>query len=349
MNDMESNPLRCMRALNLETTEQTCELSNFKPSSVGNNGHLYLVYLPIPAITQLQRPAGSQDSYQLVRDWLKQFDAKFSPIDNPADRPEQDGAYWGVVPTSDREISASIAEYLADGQDKFQVIFAAAGFYAIANDRISGSVIHSPGWLFWDDGNLWEGWADLSFPNAWCGSGWASLRTRNIYADPREDNIAKRNELMARISQGARDLVAHLHSMENLPRNARNEQAGIRRLAETLARYLPRYRHLPKGQTGGIPWREVSWADLKKPSAWRGISDDRLDKLRRSMVLDGWLTLWPDRDNQLLLQPGSLALMYWAAATLGLPHTKTPEAFVSNYEWQNDFFGGRVTFGENFD
>ncbi len=60
--------------------------------------------------------------------------------------------------------------------------------------------------------------------------------------------------------------------------------------------------------------------------------------------MDGWLTLWPVKENQettLYVQPGSLAILYWAAKTASMPHTDSPDVFLENYDWSDPrWFGG---------
>jgi hypothetical protein len=63
------------------------------------------------------------------------------------------------------------------------------------------------------------------------------------------------------------------------------------------------------------------------------------------LLFDGWLTLWPVEESgkiNLYLQPGSLALLYWAANIADMPHTESPETFLKSYNWSDPkWFGGQ--------
>lgn len=79
------------------------------------------------------------------------------------------------------------------------------------------------------------------------------------------------------------------------------------------------------------------------PRLWRGIVDDRLNMHLVHLLLDGWLSLWPvekDGRTELYLQPGSLALLYWAAQRADMPWADTPQNFLKHYDWSDpNWFG----------
>jgi hypothetical protein len=79
------------------------------------------------------------------------------------------------------------------------------------------------------------------------------------------------------------------------------------------------------------------------PRLWRGILDDRLNMHLVHLLLEGWLTLWPvekDGRTELYLQPGSLALLYWAAQRADMPWANTPQNFLEHYDWSDpNWFG----------
>jgi hypothetical protein len=108
-----------------------------------------------------------------------------------------------------------------------------------------------------------------------------------------------------------------------------------------LANFLPPFRW-EKDQF--IPSNIGEWGGPKKWDNKEGIW--ALDMHTRHLLLDGWLSLWDDVDEEnkgtIWLQPASLSLLYWVARRTGRPHTSDPKTFLGNYKWDRSrWFGGR--------
>ena len=213
-------------------------------------------------------------------------------------------------------------------------------------------------YLLWDDGGLWrkESWnsqieqleVNLNFNEnqgrqrlAWFGSGWMSRSLKQeIYM--RNGPWAFPPEIELWINSALENLEEYDKALGKLRNNSdilrrQSRSAYIR----TLCDFLPYYFSRDKTKT----FPSSSSADQGGPKRWRGILDTPMNLYLRHLILDGWVTLWPvleqDGNTRLYYQPGSLALLYWAARQADKPWTKTPKEFLEGYDWSDKrWFGG---------
>lgn len=184
---------------------------------------------------------------------------------------------------------------------------------------------------------------------AWLGSGAISLQLRHL-CESDTQNPWPYPPALAQILDAA---IARLE---------RFDLAVMNYYRETESREPPGYRNsdyvrllcnfLPDHRSRLHPKKFLSsnsQGDFGGPRPWQGVSDWRMEMKLMHLLLDGLLTLWPkdpDKESsegtELMLQPGSLAILYWAARTADMPWTKTPTEFLKNYQWDDpNWFGGR--------
>lgn len=251
--------------------------------------------------------------------------------------------------------------------------FSQASVYDLVGDREKSSVniANSLGYheyFLWDDNQLWtqDDWNQAlsnlgthGFDNiqseqrlAWLGSGAISLQLSHLCeTDPQ--NPWPYPSALAQILDAA---VAKLE---------RFDQALLDYYRETENREPPTYLNsdyvrllcnfLPDHRSRLKPEKFLSsnsMGDFGGPRAWQGVTDWHMDMKLMHLLLDGLLTLWPKTPEQeagvgteLVLQPANLALLYWASRSADMPWTKTPEEFLTNYQWDDpNWFGGRRKF-----
>lgn len=253
-----------------------------------------------------------------------------------------------------------------------------ASVYDLVGDRHqqSAMIANTLGYkeyLLWDDGGLWTqtdwdrqvaalvGNQDLKkiIPEederqikaeqrlAWLGSGAVSLQLRHLcspsteawpYPQQLEQILAATIERLERYDQA---LVAHYQSSESRQPPGYQKSDYVR----LLCNFLPDHRSRLKPKEF---LSSNSLGDDGGPRVWDGIDDWRLHMQLIHLLLDGLLTLWPTsptetkEGTELVLQPGSLAILYWAARTAGMPWTDSPVSFLHNYLWDDPrWFGGR--------
>lgn len=182
--------------------------------------------------------------------------------------------------------------------------------------------------LLWDDGGLWDErvWKkdeEARLCQAWRGSGWAETRIPDGDEElPFDDTLARQLD----------------RSLEALARQLPDpEDRDVGHLQRALCRYLPRVR---KGKRWATPFPNSPFRDPGRPRKLEGLP--ALDHWERLLLLDGWLTPWSYKGDP-YVQPGSLALLYWAAKALGYDFTEKPKDFLDNYDWSApEWFGGHL-------
>lgn len=182
----------------------------------------------------------------------------------------------------------------------------------------------------------------LTNEQAWIGAGWPGHKYRKALDMSAEDfkfNIPPAIEQQFQEAYSA--LVKSGEELEEL------NTAGKRKLLNTLnyqtyrralCEFLP--PHYSSALPGYIP-SNVRGGE-GGPIKWSGIIDPELYIQKRHLFLDGWLIPFPHGDG-VVLQPASIALLYWAAREEGRPHTESPQAFLTKYQWElyDSWFGGR--------
>ncbi len=229
--------------------------------------------------------------------------------------------------------SGSSSAHATDKENRL-VSLARADFWSIAfQPEVSspflaiGGILHT--YLLWNKGGGWEEegngyWAC----HAWRGSGWV---------EPFVDCGAKNN---LPFSEDLSDrLKANLYRLaRQYPCNETEQSVDQRKhdLLRTLCSYLPRVND-------GKEWRTPFPNTPDEPGAPKHFHDlASLGRLERMLLLDGWLTPWQYQDEW-YVQPGSLALLYWAARELKYAHTASPERFIERYDWSAPgWFGGHL-------
>ena len=197
-------------------------------------------------------------------------------------------------------------------------------------------------YLLWDDGGCLDSDA-LNDLSVWHGAGWMDSTLRN---QPKSDPWqliglgAWFNSASEPLTLGLENLTAFCRSQQKEePYNLECHTNFVRALCE----FLP-YHLSPRRNGKYIP--SNSLGERGGPMRWRGLLDDRMYLRRRHLLMDGWLTLWPykqkDGETTMYVQPGSLALLYWAARKMDMPYTGSPEEFLEKYKWDdNHWFGGK--------
>ncbi|MEQ1531721.1 MAG: hypothetical protein ABL925_20605 [Methylococcales bacterium] len=203
-------------------------------------------------------------------------------------------------------------------------------------------------YLLWDDGGLWTGadsdWSQAASKDylAWLGAGWMRSRLQNQLAAQHQQHC----EFIPQIAEWAESARKNLlRSDEALVNFFKGEEPAGRQpwnsYIRTLCDFLPYHR--PRDNSNDW-YPSNSLADEGGPMQWHGFVDSKMHLHVRNLLLDGWLTLWPSKHDteHLYLQPGSLALLFWAARWGDMPHTDSPEDFLANYNWAENkhWFGG---------
>ncbi|NOS88423.1 MAG: hypothetical protein HOP34_07740 [Methylococcaceae bacterium] len=237
-----------------------------------------------------------------------------------------------------------------------------------SSDRYEQSALH-PGnlgyneYLLWNDGGLWgaDSWhnererllsqfdaqaADNRL--AWLGAGWLSSRlSEHIQNNPKPwihhpdiDTWARKS--LETLKQFDTVLINHYHKQEK-PEDPPGRKAWNTYL-RTLCDFLP--YHYSDEEATRVRLPSNSLANKGGPRPWRGLLHDTVTMHVRHLLIEGWLTLWPIVDSNgfeaLYLQPGSMALLYWAARQADMPHTASPDDFLNGYDWSNPlWFGGQ--------
>ncbi len=190
-------------------------------------------------------------------------------------------------------------------------------------------------YLLWDDGNLWdrEAWAKYSKSRlklAWRGSGWTETRVARI--EGRDFPYPFNDDLSVQFANNLALLA------ERDPDTESTQSVDQRKhdLLRTLCSYLPRVHD-------GKEWRTPFPNTPDEPGAPKRFDDlASLGRLERMLLLDGWLTPWQYKKGW-YVQPGSLALLYWAARELKYAYTASPERFIECYDWSApSWFGGHL-------
>ncbi len=174
-------------------------------------------------------------------------------------------------------------------------------------------------------------WADNESPKtpnqAWSGSGFAGWRFDEYHSgettpfpySPTYHGVLDKT-------------LEKLHGYEKLLMSkgvdATIHQYTHNKFLRALIDFLPAYRYEDELITTNF--RKPDEPD--GPIEWKNIF--ALDYHQRQLLLNGLLTLWPNsnKTNTFVLQPASLALLYWAAKRLQYPHSSTdPEEFMRQY------------------
>ncbi len=173
--------------------------------------------------------------------------------------------------------------------------------------------------LLWDDGGLWEKkeWNEDDserLKQAWKGSGW--LETR--FSGPGIGGGAfPYNDYLERVLNNNISALAKQLSVVSGDGEEDSRSGLIRRLCAFL----------PKVSVNGrfrTPFPNDPVNDPGKPVEFSDVAD--MNRLDRLMMFDGWLTLWPGKeDGRFWLQPASLAVLYWAAKKQFYAYTGNPE------------------------
>ncbi len=198
-------------------------------------------------------------------------------------------------------------------------------------------------YLLWDDLSCLNK-DSLHDQDVWTGAGWINSRLHKHIKQSSDkwqlDKLGEWcNSVHDQLSRSLDNLTAFVSQNQDInPYNLESHNNFIRALCE----FLP-YHRSSTNPDKFIP--SNSLGERGGPMLWRGLLDDRMHLRRRHLLMDGWLTLWPseqDGETKLYVQPGSLALLYWAARKVDMPYTDTPEYFLENYQWDYNphWFGG---------
>jgi hypothetical protein len=291
------------------------------------------------------------------------------------DLPKDYAAQIGLFLRKLREVSAQ-----DDSPFQYAAGFALhqASVYDLVGDRHQQSAViaNTLGYneyLLWDDGGLWiqADWdrqvatwvTNQAFENsiqddgerhikaeqrlAWLGSGAISLQLHHLcftctdawpYPQQLEQILTATIERLERYDQA---LLTHYQSTESRQPPGYQKSDYVRLLCNFLPDHRSRLKHDEFLSSNSL-------GDDGGPRPWGGVDDWRLHMQLIHLLLDGLLTLWPisptetEEGSELVLQPGSLAILYWAARTAGMPWTDSPDNFLRNYRWDdNRWFGGR--------
>lgn len=197
------------------------------------------------------------------------------------------------------------------------------------------------------------GQAKLSFEQAnlrlaWLGSGWLSSRLEGALAQNPSNYATDPYPCPPEIEAWAKAALERLMAYDAvlLAYYRKEQKADLpgwqawQNYIGTLCEFLP--YHKPRNSTN--PKREDylptnSSGSRGGPRLWQGYLGPQVNMHIRHLLLDGWLTLWPV-EGKLYYQPGSLALLYWAAKHADKPYTNSPKDFIENYDWSAAWFGG---------
>lgn len=186
---------------------------------------------------------------------------------------------------------------------------------------------------------------------AWLGSGWLSSRLEGALAQSPSDYATDLYPYPPEIEVWAKAALERLMAYDTaLLSYYRKEQKtdlpgwqDWQNYIATLCEFLP--YHKPRNNPNAkkedyLPTN--SSGSRGGPRLWQGYLGPQVNMHIRHLLLDGWLTLWPVK-GKLYYQPGSLALLYWAARLADKPYTNSPKEFIDNYDWQSKskyWFGG---------
>lgn len=268
-------------------------------------------------------------------------------------------------------LSQKLREVLADENNSFSKQAGFALIQASAINLISERFQQSPlmagtlgyeEYLLWNDGGLWgqDDWNTrlaefnhlgnkASLRLAWLGSGWLcsrldeSLSGNNNawFYEPDIETWAK--TAMETLLQFDEVLIKHYEiDKSSVPPGRKPWNSYVRTLCDFLPYHYSRDEPKELLPSNGL-------ANKGGPRVWRGFLHDSTTMHIRHLLLDGWLTLWPVSDEKqqqkLYIQPGSIALLYWAARQADMPHTESTEAFLKGYDWSDpNWFGGQWNY-----
>lgn len=225
-------------------------------------------------------------------------------------------------------------------------------FYDFFN-RADGSIL-----IQLDNAHEYLLWADNpseAANNAWVGNGFAGWRFDTYHQkesaifpySPSYHEVL--DEALEKLQNYEELLMADASVIGNI------HQYHSNKFLFALADFLPAYRYEKDLITANSRWPN----EPEGPIVWSGILE--LDYSQRQLLIDGLLTLWPGPENEgsYLLQPASLALMYWVVRRLQYPYSaEGTEAFMVHYfdykinrETSNEcriclgWFGGKLLNG----
>jgi len=95
------------------------------------------------------------------------------------------------------------------------------------------------------------------------------------------------------------------------------------------------------------PWSgpfKISKAGPTDPNLLlKGAKDSSYHSVIRDLILEGWLSLWEDEQQQYIAHTASFALLYWTAKYLRKKYTETPNEFLTHYQIipESGWFGGK--------
>lgn len=256
---------------------------------------------------------------------------------------------------------------LADAEISEGICLSQATVFDLAADRNAQSPLYSGTlnymeYLLWDDGDLWgkEAWkkqaASLIEKNphlsegaaalrlAWQGAGWMSSQLA-MRCQSSDDSWPNPVDIETWAEAARASLVRYDHALIKYFLGEKHSSPpghnDWNNYVRTLCDFLP-----PHKSRKGQDWlASTNSGDPGGPRLWSGILDEGIHMYLRHLLLDGWLTLWPvddDGGTKFYLQPGSLALLYWAARRADMPYSRTPEQFLRNYDWSDPhWFGGQ--------
>lgn len=232
------------------------------------------------------------------------------------------------------------------------------------HSRVIDDTLGYKEYLLWDDGGLWrqqawdqrvaelvtQGMAEQEAEKrlAWTGAGWMSLQFEHM-CDRKTEAWPTPPELAVWANSALSNLKQYdLALAEYFQKEQKRDLPGLRLGSDyirCLCNFLPDHR----SRTNTKKWLSSNTlGEQGGPRLWQGVLDGRLHMHLWHLLLDGWLTLWPVKKEgdriDLYLQPGSLALLYWAANFADMPHTESPQAFLENYDWSDGavkWFGGQ--------
>lgn len=199
-------------------------------------------------------------------------------------------------------------------------------FFNTAFESLLGALDNAHEYWLCSDGGLLHTQL-IDFPQAWRGNGFAGWRFSEChpyetaefpYSNAFHEALDKTLEKL----HGYEQLLANNHAFSNI---RQYRQSGY---LHALIDFLPAYRYDNDLIVTNSRWPN----EPEGPIVWQGILE--LDYYQRQLLLDGLLTLWTDRQNpqSYLLQPASLAVLYWAARRLQYTYSaKGTEEFMRRY------------------
>ncbi|MES9856263.1 MAG: hypothetical protein ABW166_06645 [Sedimenticola sp.] len=184
--------------------------------------------------------------------------------------------------------------------------------------------------------------------NLWAGESWIAPTMEHIQTDT--NAIPLSPDIM--IAKRLRDLAIRSLSSDDCIQPASEEvDKCFNTYLDIMLTCMPRYRkknnrtyYLPRPSRHG--WFGPITISPNGPLAFSIIEDEDVAKRRtvRELILDGWLTPWKKDDGEVVVHPGSLALLYWVACRGKLRYSSTPKEFLQHYvfEKHHHWFGGRM-------